>query len=201
MELGHHIPQRRLAQLFDADIFDRCRQLLQVAFETVRIDAAQFRSAPFQQRTATGAMGRNIAVTPFAGRGADDIGNDVAGPFDDDLVVDLDIVIENILYIVQCGALNGHAADFHRIDFRHRRQIVLAETPFDGADDAFAPDAAEFEGDLAARMVRGVAQRVAVFLIGQFDDDAVHRVGQGLDFGQQLRPAVGQFGKGHRITD
>ena len=50
-------------------------------------------------------------------------------------------------------------------------------------------------------MVRGVAQRVAVFLIGQFDDDAVHRVGQGLDFGQQLRPAAGQFGKSHRITD
>ncbi len=99
------------------------------------------------------------------------------------------------------GVANGNAADFDRLNLRHRRQAVLAEAPFDLQQFAFAPDAAELKSNLPPRVMRRRPQRNAVGRVRQLDHDSVHRIRQILDFGGYFMPALFQLPERKLVTE
>ena len=139
---------------------------------------------------------------PFGTRAAaDDVGNDISRSFNDHRVADLHVQFEQILDVVQRRSPDGRAGDLHRFEQCDRGQAVLAEAPLHADQPGFAADVGEFVGDLAARMVGGVPQRVAEGEIGEFDDDAVLRIGERGEFVQQVFPLRLQLRKRHREGD
>ena len=93
----------------------------------------------------------------------------------------------------------GDAADFYRLKLGNWGEAVFAEAPQHVEELGLSPDTAEFEGDLATRMMGGIAEGVAVGLIGEFNYEPVHGIGEFFDFLQYLRPFFRELRKCHGI--
>ena len=63
---------------------------------------------------------------PLGEDGPDDLGDDVARPPDDDEVAGTDVLRPHLVLVVQGGALDGHAADEHRVEHGERRRSTGA---------------------------------------------------------------------------
>ena len=123
------------------------------------------------------AAGMRHALAPFGALlldAADDLGDDVAGPADDDRVADADVLGQHLDLVVEGGVGDRDAGDGHRLEHRERRGLAgAADVDLDGAQDRLLLDRRHLVGDgPAGRLGRG-AERAALRHVVDLDDDAV----------------------------
>ncbi len=70
-----------------------------------------------QSGHAAGILHSTVPSTCFA-RGPDDLRDDVAGPLHDHAIALADLLAVDVLFVVQGGRRDRHAADLHRLELR-----------------------------------------------------------------------------------
>ena len=89
----------------------------------IQLTSAQPIRAPFlhflspAHRARRRGLERRFGSVPLVGQGADDLGDDLAGPNDFHPIADAYVLLGDELFVVECGVGDGDAAQFDRFQF------------------------------------------------------------------------------------